>query len=73
MKNNEESCAARHSEQSLQSLSVRANLVTSYNFFSVLFVHHLHSTQRVQVRISKSRNLLPNLPNLKFGVIAHHN
>ena len=43
-------------------------------FYILTTKPHFHSSKLVQDRISKIRNLLPNVPNLiKFGGIAHHN
>ena len=43
-------------------------------FYFFITKHHIHSSKLVQDRISKIRNLLPNVPNLiKFGGIANHN
>ena len=75
MKNNQVSCAAHHSEQSLPIVSAWENLVTSHNFLLIYFFTanlHFHSTKLVQDRISKIRNFLPNVHNLmKFGGIAY--
>ena len=77
MKQYQASWADHHSELSLTILSAWANYVTTYNFFSVYFFttkHQFHSTKLAPSRISKIRNLLPNVPYLmKFGSIAHHN
>ena len=77
MKNIRLSCSAHSFEHSLQISSAWANELPSY-YFVVFYIfttkNHFHSSKLVHDRISKIRNLLPNVPNLiKCGGIAHHN
>ena len=55
----------------LEQDSSQVTIFLVFSFFTTK--HHFHSTNLVQDRILKIRNLLPNEPNLiKFGGIAHN-